>query len=142
MVNSLAFVGCTIFVILALWHFYWAFGGSVGKSAAVPEIDGAPAFTPSAVATIFVGIVLLLFALLLVAASGLVAVPLPTPILVWLCYGLAAVLLARAIGEFRLVGFFKRVRGSVFARLDSWFYSPLCIVLSGIAYVVGRGSVA
>ena len=36
---------------------------------------------------------------------------------------------ARAIGDSELVGFFKEVRDSKFARLDTLFYSPLCVVL-------------
>ena len=39
-------------------------------------------------------------------------------------------MLARAIGEFRLVGFFKTVKGSLFARMDTLFFSPLCVLLS------------
>ena len=39
------------------------------------------------------------------------------------------VLLARAVGDFRYVGFFKRVRGSRFATLDSRYFSPLCLLL-------------
>jgi hypothetical protein len=42
----------------------------------------------------------------------------------------------RAIGDFRYVGFFKRIRDSKFARLDTLAYSPLCAalaVLIGIA---------
>ena len=60
----------------------------------------------------------------------------PRLALVWLCYGLALGLLARAIGEFNYVGFFKRVRGSRFARLDTLVYSPLCLLLAiGVALV-------
>ena len=33
--------------------------------------------------------------------------------------GFAVVFLARAVGDFRYVGFFKRVRGTRFARLDT-----------------------
>ena len=56
--------------------------------------------------------------------------------LAWLSYALAAGLLARAVGEFKYVGFFKRVRGSRFARLDTLLYSPLCLLLSaGVAAV-------
>jgi hypothetical protein len=49
---------------------------------------------------------------------------------------LALGLLARAIGEFRYVGFFKRVRGSRFARLDTLLYSPLRLLLAvGVAFI-------
>jgi hypothetical protein len=53
-----------------------------------------------------------------------------------LSYLLALGLLARAVGEFRYVGFFKRVRGSRFARLDTLIYSPVCLLLAvGVALV-------
>jgi hypothetical protein len=40
------------------------------------------------------------------------------------------VFLVRAVGEFKLVGFFKRVRGTSFARWDTWLFSPLCLGIS------------
>ena len=53
-------------------------------------------------------------------------------------YALALGLLARAIGEFKYVGFFKRVRGSRFATLDTFVFSPLCLLLSaGVAAIAG-----
>lgn len=36
-------------------------------------------------------------------------------------------MLARAVGDFRLVGFFKKVKGSEFALMDTLLYSPLCV---------------
>ena len=53
-----------------------------------------------------------------------------------------APVLMRAIGDFRYVGFFKRVRGSRFARMDTTLYSPLCLALAaGVAAVAfGAGS--
>ena len=93
-------------------------------------------FVPSTRATVGVGVVLLLFAGLFAATGGLIPLGLPKPLLRGLSYALALGLLARAIGEFRCVGFFKRIRGSRFARLDSWVYSPLCLLLgAGIALV-------
>jgi len=51
------------------------------------------------------------------------------------------VLLARAVGDFKYVGFFKTVRASRFAVLDTWFYSPLCalLALGALWSVAGRG---
>ena len=93
-------------------------------------------FVPSTAATIAVGVVLALFALLVAATAGLVSLAVPRFVLIWLSYGLALGLLARAVGEFKYVGFFKRVRDSRFAVLDTLFYSPLCLLLSiGVALV-------
>lgn len=118
-----------IFLALSLLHLYWAAGGRAGWSAAIPEVNGRPAFTPSAGATLVVAGALAICALLAAALSGLVSVPVSADVLRWLGRVLAIVLVFRALGDFRLVGFFKRVRGSRFARMDTLFYSPLVLLL-------------
>jgi hypothetical protein len=113
----LAPITAAVFGFLGLVHFYWAAGGGAGKSAAIPEINGAPAFRPSKWATAAVGVVLLgTAAIVLLNVKLLIA-------------GAAAVLILRAIGDFRLVGFFKRNRASRFASMDTFVYSPLCLAL-------------
>jgi len=125
-----------IFVVLALWHFVMALGATSGESLAVPSANGKPLFVPSRRATVAVGAVLLLFAGLVAATAGVVSVGLPSVALSWLSYALALGLLARAIGEFKYVGFFKRVRGTKFSRFDTLVYSPLCLLLAlGVALV-------
>jgi hypothetical protein len=136
MVHALAFVVCAVFQFLALWHFRMAFMRPTGVTGAVPSIDGKPLFVPSTQGTLLVGIVLTSFAGLVAATAGFVDVGLPAIALVWLSYGLALGLLARAVGDFKYVGFSKRVRGTPFARLDTWIYSPLCLLLAlGVALV-------
>ena len=140
--SALAAVVCSVFVVLALWHFYMACVGPRGQGAAVPSVDGRPLFVPSTRSTIAVGIVLVLFATLVAATSGMLSIGLPTRLLVWLSYGLALGLLARAVGEFRYAGFFKSVRGSRFARMDTRVYSPLCLLLSaGVVTVAIQNAV-
>jgi len=136
MINAIAVVACTIFIVLGMWHFYMAFAGHSGESAAVPSRDGKPTFVPSRRATISVGIVLLLFAVLVACTSGILSSGLPARLLIWMSYALAVGLLARAVGDLNYVGFFKRVRGTKFARMDSLLYSPLCLALAaGVAIV-------
>jgi len=136
MIDAVAVAVVAVFCALALVHLYWAFGGTAGKLAAVPELSGRRAFAPSAGGTVVVAIGLALCALLVSAAASLIHMPAPANWLRWLSYALALVLLARAIGDFRLVGLFKRVRGTHFARMDSLAYSPLCLALAcGVFYV-------
>ena len=136
MSNSVALVVSSVFALLALWHFYMAWLPGSGKVGAVPSVQGKPLFAPSRAATIAVGVVLLLFAILVAATARIVAVGMPEATLSWLSFALAAGLLARAVGEFKYVGFFKRVRGSRFATLDTFVYSPLCLLLAvGVALV-------
>ena len=142
MSHSLGIGVAAVFVVLALWHFYMAAAPAGGRGGAVPTTQGKPLFVPSTKATIAVGGVLLVFAVLVAATAGLLAIGLPSWLLRWLSYGLALGLLARAIGEFRYVGFFKRVVGSRFATLDTFVYSPLCLALAIGVALVARNSVS
>jgi hypothetical protein len=141
MSRALALALSSIFVGLAMWHFVMAGRPTSGRSGAVPVTDGKALFVPSARATVAVGVALLLFAALVAGTAGLISFGLPGWLLRWLSYGLALGLLARAIGEFRYVGFFKRVVGSRFATLDTFVYSPLCLALAVGVALVAHGSV-
>jgi hypothetical protein len=124
------------FLVLALWHVRMAFRPMSGESAAVPSMNGKPLFVPSRASTLLVALALCLFAGLVAATSGLMHLGISPRVLSWLCYVLALGLFARAIGEFRYVGFFKRVRDTRFARMDTFLYSPLCVLLAaGVAVV-------
>lgn len=133
-----AFLLVATFVILSLWHLYWLAGGAVGLRSVIPEVDGAQAFHPPQLATLFVALALALCALLVAATAGLVQLPLSPTLLVWGMRALALVFLLRAVGDFRLVGFFKRIRGTRFAAMDSWLYSPLSVLLAAAAFLVSR----
>ncbi len=126
-----------VFASLSLVHVYWLFGGRVGQLAAIPENDGTPIFEPSALATLVVTMGLALCAVIIAGTAGMLVLPLSQTILAWLTRGLAVVLLLRAIGDFRLVGFFKGIRHTRFARLDTVVYSPLCLALAIGTAIVG-----
>ncbi|MBL8019176.1 MAG: DUF3995 domain-containing protein [Leptospirales bacterium] len=124
--------------LLALLHVYWAFGGKIGILAALPEQGGKPVFTPSKSMTILVALALGFAAIVaLHAGHVLTSTVLSSRLSAWFCLGLAAVFLFRAIGDFKLVGFAKTVKGTRFARQDTLYYSPLCLLLSSGYFVVG-----
>lgn len=129
MTPLVALIAAATLACLALVHVYWALGGRVARSAALPEVDGRPAFTPRASMTLGVAAALLLAGLLLAITGGVLVTPVPRNLARGLTAGLALVFIARAVGDFRLVGFFKRIRGTRFARLDSALYAPLCLAL-------------
>jgi hypothetical protein len=125
-----------VFVGLSLVHVYWCVGGRLGQFVAIPEIDGQLVFQPSTLSMFVVAIGLALCAVVIAATAGILRLPLSHTVLAWLARALAVVLLARAIGDFRVVGFWKRIRDTRFARLDTAVYSPLCLALAiGLALV-------
>lgn len=52
------------------------------------------------------------------------------------CWLLGAILIARAVGEFRYLGLFKTVRMTTFGYCDTAAYTPLCLLL-GMAEIAG-----
>jgi hypothetical protein len=128
-----------VFCALGLVHVYWALGGRALKAAAIPHLEGRRAFNPSGLATFGVAIALLLAALLVALDADMLALsrPLPRGPINTFVYLLAFVFFARAVGDFRLVGFFKRVHGSPFARLDTLVFSPLCLAIAAGVFYVG-----
>jgi hypothetical protein len=132
-VSALAIVAALIFVALSALHVYWAFGGSGVRTAVIPTVDGRPTLKPSMSATLVVAFLLALSALILVAAVSGWA---PTWLFRLGAAGIGLVLLARAVGDFRTVGFFKRVRDTDFARNDTRYFAPLCLFLGLAAAIV------
>jgi hypothetical protein len=134
----LGWLVAAVYLALAILHVYWACGGSLGQAVVIPEIPAAdkanlprPAFTPGRTGTLAVACALLLVALMVALHSGIAGLYWQHWSLRLGLYVVAAAMALRAIGEFKLVGFFKSIKGTRFARYDSMLYSPLCLMLAG-----------
>jgi len=123
---------------LGLLHLYWAARGVSGASVALPERAGRPVFVPSRPSTLLVACLLLAAAFVALSRGHVLGPALAGSPTYWAAVGLGVVFIARAIGEFRYVGFFKRVRGSRFAACDTWLFSPLSLLI-GIAFLLVAG---
>lgn len=122
---------------LALLHLYWAAGGKWGIKHALPAIDGAPLFKPGPLATALVAVVLAGFAIVsLLLGFESIGIPALQPYATFLGFAIGGVLVLRAIGDFRYVGFFKKVRGSGFSVYDSRLYSPFCLIAGGLFFLL------
>ena len=138
MLVALGLVLSTLFGGLAGLHGYWALGGRWGSEAVFPTKENDQSTPmPGAGPTLVVAAGLLGMGALVLSRIGLLALP---PGLRGLDrYGLwaiATVFALRAVGEFRYVGFFKQVKQTRFGRNDTAYYSPLCMLISGMAFVL------
>ena len=127
-----------VLAALSLLHVYWGFDGRLGWVSVLPETESGPLFVPTAAQSFAVAFGLGVAAFVVAAAAGMVTVPVSPRLLRIGAYGVGAVFALRAIGEFRYVGFFKRKRGTRFARMDSLVYSPLCVLIAAGAALVAR----
>jgi len=120
-----------VFFLLAILHLYWAYGGKVGINKVIPVVEGEPAIETGKTVT-------LLVAFGLIGVAG-VSYSLGNMNVSSYEYGnyltsagwiLAFVFLGRAVGDFKLVGFFKKYKGTEFAVYDTRYYSPFCLSVS------------
>ena len=126
---ALAIALAAIFTALSLIHIFWAFGGEWGSQVSVPSMDDKEVFSPGIFMTLFVAALLAAAAVVCLARVQIVTLG---PLYIWTTgvWVLAGVFTFRAVGDFHYVGFFKTVRDTEFARLDTLIFSPLC---AGIA---------
>jgi hypothetical protein len=128
--------GGTALAAAAALHLYWLAGGRVGATRVVPTTDGERSFQPGPIATATVAAALGAAACLY-AGAGLGRDPR------WFyrsgTMGAATVLVARALGDGRRVGFLKTERESEFAVLDTKLLAPLCAALAVAGAVAAHG---
>lgn len=131
-------IAASILIALSLLHLYWMFGGRWGIAAAIPEVEDKPLFRPPPLVIFLVAASLFTAALLVLGRTDPGMSFLPPWLYRWGTWSLAAVLFLRAIGDFRIAGFFKRVTGTRFAQWDTWLFSPLCLALALMIARVAR----
>lgn len=138
MVRILGILLAVIFAILVFFHLYWAAGGRFGGGAAIPSAAGGSErlFTPSPFITILVAAAL--FAAMLVVLGRLKIWGAFVP--GWIFYSgtwvISLLFLLRTIGDFRYIGFFKSVTDTNFARWDTILFSPLCLFITIVAFLI------
>ena len=116
----------TLLVFISLVHFYWGFGGDKGLDAVLPTKDGKRLLNPSKALTLLVAILILGFAFVVYT----LAFRETNEVFVYLGWSISAIFFLRVIGDFNMVGVFKKIKGTKFAEYDSKFFVPLCLYLS------------
>ncbi len=133
MQTVLTILQTTIFALIAILHFYWAFGGKWGFDKAVPtNEEGAKLFEPKALECVVVGFGLFLFIAYYLLKANFIEAPVPQWLMDYSGWIISIIFLIRAIGDFKYAGFFKRFKDTDFGKLDSKFYSPLCLLIASI----------
>ena len=114
-----------ILVLLALIHLYWLFGERGLEQALPTDAKGKRLLNPSKSMTAFVAFVLFGFAW--------ISYMLDSPHKGWIesaGWALAILFFLRVIGDFNILGVFKKVKTTEFAKYDTWVYIPLCFMIS------------
>jgi hypothetical protein len=125
-----------IFLFLALLHIYWGAGGKWGIAASIPtKKDGKKLIDPGPLACFIVASGLLVFAFFISIKTQLILFNIPGWLLNSGLWIIAAIFLLRAIGEFKYIGFFKKITSTPFGKMDTKYYSPLCLLI-GLSIII------
>ncbi|WP_343617713.1 DUF3995 domain-containing protein [Flavobacterium sp.] len=119
-----------VFLFLSLLYFYWAFGGKWGTEGVYPTPDAqTPPRNPGIRSTLIVAFGLFGFSIFYLIKVNIIFIELP----LWLeKYGLwilAAIFMVRAIGDFKYLGFFKKIKNTKFGQNDTRYFAPLCFLI-------------
>lgn len=116
-----------ISLIVAGFHILWGIE-SRGTRKVIPEDDDfRPIFSPTPFACFLMAFAFIILALFSLAKY--VNFPLPHLVDAYGTYAVAIVFFLRAIGDFNYMGIFKKKYKSEFAHHDTYFFTPLCIIV-------------
>lgn len=127
-INQILFaLDALILFFVAAIHFYWAFGGKWGANAVLPQMNSEKrVFTPSPIMTLAVAVPFLIISLIFAQAAGWFDIEIIATYLTNLLLVLVVVFAIRALGDFKYVGFFKKIKNTEFAINDTKYFTPLC----------------
>lgn len=128
---------CIVFFALGVIHLNWVFGGKFGFNASIPTKEtGERVLNPKRRDSAIVAVGLLFFSAFYLAKSSIITIELPDWISTYGSYIIPIIFLLRAIGDFRYIGFFKKIKNTPFGKLDSQFYAPLCLGIGIIGLLI------
>ena len=115
-----------ILLLLALIHLYWIFG-DIGIDQALPSNEkGERLLNPGKSMTAVMAFVLFGFAWV----SYRLDIESHASWVDTIAWALALLFFLRGVGDFNMVGVFKKINTTEFAKYDTWLYVPLCFLIS------------
>lgn len=137
MKNQNATILILVFLVLASIHFSWAMGSSWGFEAALPTTaTGELLLQPTPLESAIVGLGLLAFGFFYLFQTQWINKTLPNRINNIIGWIIPGIFLLRAIGDFQYVGIFKPPMETVFAQADFFYYSPLCLFIALLGFLI------
>ncbi|MDW3211320.1 MAG: DUF3995 domain-containing protein [Reichenbachiella sp.] len=128
-----------IFSALAGLHFSWALGSHWGFTAALPTTpEGDLLLKPTPLDSAIVGFGLMAFGIYYLLQTQWINKTLPDKLNRIIGWVIPGIFLLRAVGDFKYVGIFKPPMQTAFAQADFFFYSPLCLLIALLGFLVVR----
>ncbi|MDO5980736.1 DUF3995 domain-containing protein [Flavivirga spongiicola] len=126
-----------IFFILGIIHLNWVIGGTFGFAESLPTKEtGERVLNPKKLDSAIVGLCLMCFSFFYLIKADLIRFDLPSWVLKYGSWLIPTVFILRSVGEFKYIGFFKKIKHTAFGQLDTKVYSPLCFFIGIIGILM------
>lgn len=137
LITSFALILFFIFLVLGAIHFYWLFGGIWGLKQAIPTKESeSNSLEIPRFATLIVALVLFFFGLIYLLKTEIISFEIPQWVESYSSWGIPLIFFIRAIGDFKYVGFFKKIKNTEFGKADTKLFSPLCLFIGIMGLLV------
>jgi len=135
--NVLKYFLVITFLFLSSIHFYWATGGTLGYLSSLPTNEnGSILLAPTIFDCIIVATILFVFTLIYTFSIKDRKSKIFNSLIKLGQWVIPILFLIRAVGDFKYVGFFKQVTTTEFSRMDSYFFTPLCLLISFVGIII------
>ena len=127
-----------VFFTLSGIHVYWGLGGKWALADAFPtKEDGASLLkVPGKMATFIVALGLFCFGLYYLINIQILPIVLPKYLSDYGYWVIAFIFFLRAMGDFNYIGIFRKVKTTAFGKKDKNIYTPLCIFISYLTFLL------
>ena len=138
MTSLLSILLSTVFFILSGIHVYWGLGGKWAFDDVYPtKEDGTSlAKVPGIVASFIVATGLFVFGLFYLINGQIISVVLPSYLSAYGYWVIGFIFFLRAVGDIKYFGMFKKIKKTSFAKKDTKIYTPLCIFISCLTFLL------
>ncbi len=140
MTTTIAIFLFLLFLFLSGIHIYWGFGGKWASESVIPtKDDNVKVIMPGIIPSLIVAIGLLFFGILELISTIDLDFTIPIGFKIINKYGLWAIIIIfgiRAIGDFKYIGLFKKIKHTKFAISDTKYYSPLCVIIAVLTLIL------
>jgi len=137
MIKYLSFILVLTYFVIALFHFYWLFGGEKWIDKALPTDENEKrVLNPGKFETVIVTFGLLLFEFYYLLKMELFEMEIPKLIAEYSGWIISLIFIVRAIGDFKYVGFFKRIKKTEFAKLDTRYFTFISLIVGLIGIII------
>jgi hypothetical protein len=128
----------SVLLTLTILHLFWLFGGKTGLKYAFPHNSKhrkkiyKPPFLVLFILTLLLGGMTMMCFAQLDVIDNLI----DQKIVMWGNIISAILLMTRGVGNFKYLGLTKSFTGTDFSKLDTYLYSPLCLLMACINLVI------